>query len=72
VASIRNQLAPEFGASVSPMVPMKNFDEIAQSRTTPEERDPGLLNVLTKKAVGLLHAPKKFPKVQLFGFVAGK
>jgi hypothetical protein len=54
------------------MVPMKNFDEIAQSRTTPEERDPGLLNVLTKKAVGLLHAPKKFPKVQLFGFVAGK
>jgi hypothetical protein len=42
VASLQNQLAPEFRASVSPMVPMKNFDEIAQSQTTPEERDPGL------------------------------
>jgi hypothetical protein len=50
---------------------MKIFDEITQSQNTPEERDPGLLNVLTKKAVGLLHAPKKFPKVQLFEFVVG-
>jgi len=48
---------------------MKIFDEITQSQTTPEGTG---LRAINKKAVRLFHAPKKFPKVQLFEFVAGK
>jgi len=50
---------------------MKIFDEITQSQTTPEGTGLRAIKGTNKKAVRLFHAPKKFPKVQLFEFVVG-